>query len=74
MLSSSYRRCYWKSGAGMIFPILYGHMSFSTYRCWAVYVKEAVFQSAKAWMRLYGSSIRHAAIKAGGGEITQHLR
>ena len=26
-LNSSYRRCYWKSGAEMIFPILYGHMT-----------------------------------------------
>ena len=73
-LNSSYRRCYWKSGAEMIFPILYGHMTFASHRCWTVYVKKAVFQAADAWRRLYGSSIRHAAIKAGGGEIIQHFR
>ena len=73
-LSSSYRRCYWKSGAEMIFPILYGHMTFASHRCWTVYVKKGVFQAAQAWRRVYGRSIRHAAIRAGGGEIIQHLR
>ena len=58
----------------MIFPILYGHMTFASHRCWTVYVKRGVFQAAESWRRLYGSSIRHAAIKAGGGEIIQHLR
>ena len=58
----------------MIFPILYGHMTFASHRCWTVYVKKGIFQAAEAWRRLYGSSIRHAAIKAGGGEIIQHLR
>ncbi len=61
-LNSSYRRCYWKSGAEMIFPILYGHMTFASHRCWTVYVKRAVFQAAESWRRKYGSSIRHAAI------------
>ena len=73
-LNSSYRRCYWKSGGEMIFPILYGHMTFASHRCWTVYVKKAVFQAAQAWRRLYGNSVRLAAIKAGGGEIIQHLR
>ena len=73
-MSSSFRRCYWKSGAEMIFPILYGHMTFASHRCWTVYVKKAVFQAAESWRRQYGSSVRHAAIKAGGGEIIQHIR
>ena len=73
-LNSSYRRCYWKSGAEMIFPILYGHMTFASHRCWTVYVKKAVFQAAEAWRRKHGSSIRHAALQAGGGEIIQHFR
>ena len=47
-LNSSYRRCYWKSGSEMIFPILYGHMTFSSHRCWTVYAKKAVFQAAEA--------------------------
>ena len=72
-LNSSYRRCYWKSGAEMIFPILYEHMTFASHRCWTVYAKKAVFQAADAWRRSYGSSVRHAAIKAGGGEIIQHF-
>ena len=73
-LNSSYRRCYWKSGAEMIFPILYGHMTFSSHRVWTVFVKKAVFQAADVWRKLYGRSIRHAAIQAGGGEIIQHSR
>ena len=63
-----------ESGAEMIFPILYGHMTFASHRCWTVYVKKGVFKAAEAWRRLYGSSIRHAAIRAGGGEIIQHFR
>ena len=58
----------------MIFPILFGHMTFASHRCWTVYVKKAVFQAAEAWRKRYGSSVRHAAIKAGGGEIIQHFR
>ena len=34
-LNSSYRRCYWKSGSEMVFPILFGHMTFASHRCWA---------------------------------------
>ena len=71
-LASSYRRCYWKSGSEMIFPILYGHMTFASHRCWTVYAKKAVFQAAEAWRKRYGASVRHAALKAGGGEIIQH--
>ncbi len=31
----------WKSGCEMLFPILFGHMSFQTHRCWCVFVKKA---------------------------------
>ena len=73
-MSASYRRCQWKSGAEMIFPILYGHLTFTSHRCWTVYTKKAIFLAAESWRSMYGQSIRHAAIKAGGGEILQHLR
>ena len=46
-LSASYRRCYWKSGAEMVFPILQGHLTFASHRCWTVYVKKAVFQATE---------------------------
>ena len=36
--------------------------------------KKGVFQAAEAWRRRYGRSVRHAAVKAGGGEIIQHFR
>ena len=39
-LSSSYRRCYWKSSTEMLFPILFGHMTFASHRCWTVFVKK----------------------------------
>ena len=58
----------------MIFPILYDHMTFASHRFWTVYVKRGIFQAAEAWRGEYGNSVRHAAIKAGGGEIIQHLR
>ena len=73
-LSSSYRRCYWKSGSEMLFPLLYGHMTFASHRCWTVYVKKAVFLAAQAWRTMYGRSVRHAALAAGGGETIRYIR
>ena len=73
-LSSSYRRCYWKSGSEMLFPLLFGHMTFASHRCWTVYVKKAVFLAAEAWRAAYGRSVKHAAVTAGGGESIRHVR
>ena len=58
-LDASYKRCYWKSGAEMLFPILFGHMTFASHRCWTIYIKKAVFLAAEAWRRRYGKSARH---------------
>ena len=44
-LSASYRRCYWKSGSEMLFPIFYGHLTFASHRCWTVFVKKGVQES-----------------------------
>ena len=30
-----------------VFPILHGHLTFASHRCWTVYVKKAVFQAAE---------------------------
>lgn len=38
---SSFRRASWKSGCEMAFPILFGHLSFTTHRCWTVYMRKA---------------------------------
>jgi hypothetical protein len=73
-LSSSYRRCYWKSGSEMLFPLLFGHMTFASHRCWTVYVKKAVFLAAEAWRAAYGRSVKHASITAGGGESIRYVR
>ena len=35
---SSFRRASWKSGSEMVFPILFGHLSFMTHRCWTDYM------------------------------------
>ena len=59
-LSSSYRRCYWKSGSEMIFPILYGHLTFASHRCWTIYIKKAIFLATQAWRNEYGDSVLHA--------------
>ena len=73
-LNASYRRCYWKSGSEMLFPIFYGHLTFASHRCWTVFVKKGVYLAAEAWRREHGRAVRHAAIRDGGGEILQYNR
>ena len=73
-LSASYRRCYWKSGSEMLFPILFGHLTFASHRCWTVFVKKAVYLAGEAWRKKYGKSVRRAALRDGGGELIQYLR
>ena len=51
---SSFRRASWKSGCEMAFPILFGHLSFTTHRCWTVYMRKAIFLAAEAWRMHYG--------------------
>ena len=73
-LSASYRRCYWKSGSEMLFPILFGHLTFASHRCWTVFTKKGVFLAASAWRREHGQAVRHAALRDGGGEVLQYIR
>ena len=68
-LSSSYRRCYWKSGSESMFPILFGHMTFASHRTWAVYVKKAIFLAMEAWRGLHGETVRRAVLADSGGEL-----
>ena len=51
---SSFRRASWKGGCEMVFPILFGHLSFMTRRCWTVCMKKTIFLAAEAWRRRYG--------------------
>ena len=51
---TSFRRASWKSGCEMLFPIIFGHMSFQTHRCWCVFMKRAIWLTAEAWRRYYG--------------------
>jgi hypothetical protein len=73
-LSASYRRCYWKSGSEMLFPILFGHMTFASHRCWTVFMKKATFLAGEAWRKRYGKGVRRAALRDGGGEVLSFLR
>ena len=38
-----FRRASWKSGSEMVFPMLYGHLSFTTHRCWTVFLRRAMY-------------------------------
>ena len=53
-LESSFRRASWKSGCEMAFPILFGHLSFTTHRCWTVFMRKSIYLAAEAWRRYYG--------------------
>ena len=46
---TSFRRASWKSGAEMVFPMLFGHMSFMTHRCWCVLIRKAFWYGAQSW-------------------------
>lgn len=56
-LSSSYRRCHWKSASELIFPLLFQHMTFASHRTWKLYVKKAIFFAVEAWRQQYGESV-----------------
>ena len=55
----------------MMFPIVYGHLTYASHRCWTVYIKKGVFLAAEAWRREYGSSLRHKAKQDGGRAAVQ---
>lgn len=64
-LSSSYRRCHWKSAAEVIFPLLYQHLTYASHRSWKLYVKKAIFFGVEAWRRHYGDSILNRVVDRG---------
>ena len=47
-----------KSGAEMAFPILFGHMSFSTHRTWEVNVRRPVALIWKSWEATHGKYLQ----------------
>ena len=55
-LDTSFRKASWKSGCEMLFPILFGHMSFQTHRCWCVFMRRTIWLAAEAWRRYYGQA------------------
>jgi hypothetical protein len=56
---TSFRRASWKSGCEMVFSILFGHLSFSTHRCWTVFMRKAIYLAAEAWRQHYGQTATH---------------
>ena len=73
-LDTCARRCYWKSMSELMFPILFGHMTFASHRCWTVHIKKGVALAAEAWRLQYGNAVRHSALRAGGGELLHVIR
>ena len=55
----------------MMPPIVYGHLTYASHRCWTVYIKKGVFLAAEAWRREYGSSLRHKAKQDGDRAAVQ---
>ncbi|CAK0879109.1 unnamed protein product, partial [Prorocentrum cordatum] len=72
-LSASYRRCYWKSGPEMLFPIFHGHLAYASHCCWTVSIKKGVFSAAEAWRRERGRSLRRKTAQDGGRALVQCL-
>ena len=58
----------------MHFPIVFGHMTFASHRCWAIFITEAVFFAVEAWRRRYGKSARHTSKEDGGHETLRFSR
>ena len=45
-----------KSGSEIAFPMLFGHLSFMTHRCWKVFMRKSIYLAAEAWHRRYGQA------------------
>ncbi|CAK0792583.1 unnamed protein product, partial [Prorocentrum cordatum] len=63
-----FRRASWKSGSEMVFPMLFGHLSFMTHRCWKVFMRKSIYLAAESWSRRYGQA--DAAESAPAASIT----
>ena len=58
----------------MLFPILYGHLTFASHRCWTIYIKKGVYLAAEAWRREYGKALQHNAKQEEGRAVVQYIR
>ncbi|CAK0911448.1 unnamed protein product, partial [Prorocentrum cordatum] len=63
-----FRRASWKSGSEMVFPMLFGHLSFMTHRCWKVFMRKSIYLAAESWRRRHGQA--DAAESAPAASIT----
>ncbi|CAE7805372.1 unnamed protein product [Symbiodinium sp. CCMP2592] len=71
-LSSSYRRCHWKSAAEVIFPLLFEHLTFASHRTWKLYTKKAVYFCVEAWKRRYGPSVLRCEPRPDSEPVVYH--
>ena len=60
LISSSYRRCHWKSAAEVIFPLLQQHLTYASHRTWKLFTKKAIYLAMASWRRLYSDSVLQA--------------
>ncbi|CAK0841403.1 unnamed protein product, partial [Prorocentrum cordatum] len=51
-----FRRASWKSGSEMVFPMLFGHLSFMSHRCWKVFMRKSIYLAAETWRRRHGQA------------------
>lgn len=68
-----FRRASWESGSEMLFPVLFGHMSFTTHRCWTVYLRRAIYLAHEAWRQAYGQVETQPAVGAEAVRPTYQL-
>ena len=47
-----------KSGSELVFPVLFGHISFATHRCWEINLKVADAKTLSAWQEHFRGSLK----------------
>ena len=54
-INTAYTKCKHVGGSELVFPILFGHLCYSTHKCWDVWTKTAVWRALESWRRSIGS-------------------
>ena len=50
-INTAYTKCKHVGGSELVFPILFGHLCYSTHKCWNVWTKTAVWRALESWRR-----------------------
>ena len=67
-IHTAYTRAKHVGGAQLVFPMLFGHMCYSTHRHWNVWIKTAVWRAQESWRRAYASQLPRPQQKASDRE------